>query len=174
MADNNVNPFCNQGEVVPGARVPGGVLGTEVPYPHKLTRTGDRLSGFTGRAMIVMNDSGGTLTRCLNVRFKSGYYGQRIGAVAGAGEPSDGVVDHCIPSSGVPDGSCFLLVVAGPVRLISDGAATLSIHEVVKTAANGKVTEDAGTPSTNGKCAKVMEAATNVDGTEFWGNFVGP
>ena len=97
------------------------------------------------------------------------------GAAAGAGEPSDGVVDHAIPSSGVPDGSYFLMVVWGPVRMFTDGAASLAVHDVVKTAASGKVTKDTGTPTTNGKCAKVMDASvTNVDGTEFWGFFVGP
>lgn len=174
MGDANVNTQISQGMTTLGTRIAPSVLGQKVPYQHRLTPTSPLLSGMVGEAVVAINDVGSTLNAGQHIRWKDGYYGTRIGAAAGAGEPSDGVIDHMISSAGVLDDYACLVVVSGMVRMISDGASTLAIHDVLKTAASGKVTKDSATPSSNGKCAKATETVTNVDGTVFWGNFVGP
>lgn len=177
MSDHNVNCFIAQGETHDSGstRFKPTQLGQEVPFPHKLTAGGAVLSGMVGKAVPAMNDSGGALTPGQAVRWKSGYFGTRIGAAAGAGEPADGFIDHTIPAAGVANGSACLVVTYGPCRMVSDGAATLAIHDRVKTAASGKVTKDTATPVSNGKCARVMDTSvTNVDGTAFWGFIDGP
>jgi hypothetical protein len=174
MADNNVSAHLAPGETTLGTRIPLTALGQEVPYPHKLTASGDLLSGRGGGARVVINDSGGALLPGRGIRWKEGYYQTRIGGYTGAGEPAEGYIDHMLPAAGVPDDdACLVITKPGtPVYACSDGAAVLADGDYVKTAADGKVTKDAATPTTNGKAGKVESATvTNVDGTRFWMEF---
>jgi len=172
--DTNVNALCSQGQTTLGTRIPASSLGQMVPFPHKLTANGDLLSGRSGGARIVINDSGGTLLPGRGIRWKDGYYGLKIGALSGAGEPADGVIDHTIPSAGVANGDACLVVTqpGTPVYVVTDGANALARGDYLKTAADGEFTKDTGTPSTNGKagsCEDTTIAAT--DQLRFWMEF---
>jgi hypothetical protein len=169
--DTNVNALCSQGQTTLGTRIPASSLGQMVPFPHKLTASGDLLSGRSGGARICINDSGGTLLPGRGIRWKDGYYGLKFGAYTGAGEPADGYIDHTIPSAGVANGDACLIVCqpGTPVYVVSDGAASLAKGDFLKTAGSGKVTKDTGTPTTNGKAGSCESTTvTNVDGTAFW------
>lgn len=120
------------------------------------------------KARWVKNDSGGSLTARSQVAYKSGYFGKRVGAAGGVSpERPDGVVN---PYAGtIADGSWFWMIVNGPGELISDGASTIALTDLITSAASGKTKKAAsGTAATlPGIFAKPMETVTNVDGTTY-------
>lgn len=120
------------------------------------------------KARWVKNDSGGTLAARTAVNYKSGYWGKRVGAACGVSpERPDGVVN---PYAGtIADGAWFWMIVAGPCELISDGASTIALTDLITTAASGKTKKVAsGTAATiPGTFARPMETVTNADGTTY-------
>lgn len=134
------------------------------------------LSGVENRAILVRNISGGVLNACTVLKWgtNAGDHGHNVVA-AGDGEIAAGVVDPFVGSAGVADNGIFWMFVGGMCKLISDGGSTLSLGEVVVTAASGKVNKQTAAPAdataamvqVNSVVAQVAEAATNVDGTKF-------
>lgn len=118
-------------------------------------------SSTTIKAILVANDSGGTLASGLGVTYKSGYLGKKIGALSGANAVCDGVVDPFLGASvTVADGEFFWLCVEGRFD-VEVGAGDLAANGVVQTLANGKFgTGTAGT-NTIGHCGKANEAGTS-------------
>lgn len=118
-------------------------------------------SSTTIKAILVANDSGGTLASGLGVTYKSGYLGKKIGALSGANAVCDGVVDPFLGASvTVADGEFFWLCVEGRFD-VEVGAGDLAANGVVQTLANGKF--GTGTAGTNpiGHCGKANEAGTS-------------
>lgn len=94
-------------------------------------------TGLQVHAILVMNDSGGTLTPGLFVTWKAGYVGTRVGALAGVGSAPAGQVDPYI-SGTVADGDAFWLIVDGPTEVIP--AAEWSAGASLMPAASGELT----------------------------------
>jgi hypothetical protein len=118
-------------------------------------------SSTTIKAILVANDSGGTLASGLGVTYKSGYLGKKIGALSGANAVCDGVVDPFLGAGvTVADGETFWLCVEGRFD-VEVGAGDLAANGVVQTLANGKF--GTGTAGTNpiGHCGKANEAGTS-------------
>lgn len=113
------------------------------------------------KAILVMNDSGGTLASGLGVTYKSGHLGKRIGALSGADAICDGVVDPFLGAAvTVADGDYFWLIVEGRID-VEVGAGDLTANAVVQTLANGKF--GTGTAGTNpiGHSGRAVEAGTS-------------
>jgi hypothetical protein len=133
-------------------------------------------SGHTVTCIWVKNDSSGTLAKRCVVKWKTAYFGTRVGDRADAGDIGCGVVDEHIPST-VADGLGFWLVVHGPTILMSDGAGTLAQGDTVCTAGtnNGYVAKQTAAPAdttaamvqVNTRVGMVTESVTNVAGTTF-------
>lgn len=118
-------------------------------------------TGTTIKAILVKNDSGGTLASGHGVTYKSGGLGKTIGALSGANAVCDGVVDPFLGAGvTVANGEFFWLCVEGRFD-VEVGAANLSADAVVQTAASGKFVT--GTAGTNpiGHCGKANEAGTS-------------
>lgn len=118
-------------------------------------------SQTTIKAILVKNDSGGTLASGLGVTYKSGGVGKTVGALSGANAVCDGVVDPFLGAGvTVADGETFWLCVEGRFD-VEVGAANLSANAVVQTAASGKfVTGTAGTDPI-GHSGRAVEAGTS-------------
>lgn len=120
------------------------------------------------KARWVKNDSGGTLAARTAVAYKENYFGKYVGAACGVSPARpDGVVN---PYAGtIASGAWFWMIVAGPCELISDGAATIAVTDLITSAADGKTKKVAnGTAATlPGTFARPMAAVTNVDGTTY-------
>lgn len=126
------------------------------------------LSQMKIRARWVKNDSGGTLAARTAVAYKENYFGKRVGAACAVSPARpDGVVN---PYAGtIANGAWFWMIVSGPCELISDGASTMAVTDLVTSAADGKTKKVAnGTAATlPGTFARPMAAVTNVDGTTY-------
>ena len=111
------------------------------------------------KAVIVMNDTGGTLAAGTGVTYKSGYLGTRVGAKSGANLVCDGIVDPDV-SAAVPDGSYFWLIIGGPTKALI-GVGDQTANGVVQTLAAGLF--GTGTAGTNpiGHSGKAMAVATS-------------
>lgn len=104
-------------------------------------------SGGNIYAVLVMNDSGGTVASGLGITFKSGYIGKRIGALSGANAICHGVVDPFL-GAGVTVAAneyCWVII-QGPID-VNVGAGDLTANTVVQTLANGLF--GSGTAGTN-------------------------
>lgn len=110
-------------------------------------------------AVLVLNDSGGTLAAGTGCTFKSGYLGTRVGAKSGANLVCDGIVDPDV-SAAVPDQAYFWLIIQGPTRALI-GAGDQAANGVVQTLASGLF--GTGTAGTNpiGHSGKALAAATS-------------
>jgi len=175
---NEVNALLQPGTTTAGTRIPLTSLGQKVSYPHRLTRDGALLSGRSGVAVLVINDSGSTLLPGRGIQWKDGYHGTKIGGYSGAGERCDGIIDHQIPAAGVATGDAVLVIVTDgrpgtPAYVWTDGANALAHGYVLKTAANGYFTKDASAPAAGdaGQCEDTTIAAT-LD-LRFWMEFRG-
>lgn len=118
-------------------------------------------SGTTIKAILVSNDSGGTLASGLGVTYKSAYLGKKVGALSGANLVCDGVVDPFLGTGvTVADGETFWLCVEGRFE-VEIGAGDITANAVVQTLANGKF--GSGVAGTNpiGHCGKANEAAVS-------------
>jgi hypothetical protein len=118
-------------------------------------------TGTTIKAILVANDSGGTLASGLGVTYKSAYLGKKVGALSGANLVCDGVVDPFLGAAvTVADGEFFWLCVEGRFE-VEVGAGDLAANGVVQTLASGKF--GTGTAGTNpiGHCGKANEAGTS-------------
>lgn len=131
------------------------------PAAPMVVRSGDDVS-----MRWVMNNSGTTLARRTCVKFKTGYFGTRIGDVCGSLDIADGVVDEFIPSAGVPDGYGFWMVEEGPCQFNSTGGGSLAEGDVLVTGAAGEVAKQTAAPSdataamlqVNGRVGRVLTA----------------
>lgn len=113
------------------------------------------------RAILVVNDSGGTLASGLGVTFKSGQVGKKIGALSGANLVCHGVVDPFLGAAvTVADGEYFWLILSGRID-VEVGAGDLTANAVVQTLASGKF--GTGTAGTNpiGHSGIAVEAGTS-------------
>lgn len=118
-------------------------------------------SQTTIKAILVKNDSGGTLASGLGVTYKSGGIGKTVGALSGADAICDGVVDPFLGAGvTVANGEAFWLCVEGRFD-VEVGAGDLTINSVVQTLANGKF--GTGTAGTNpiGHSGRSIEAGTS-------------
>jgi hypothetical protein len=118
---------------------------------------------------LVQNDSGGTLAGKLHVKYKSTNWGTEIGAVCGAGEPSDGVVDEYLTTT-VADQSYFWLVVKGPTLMTNSTATAIAQGDPLVTAADGKVVEmltDIDLAKYTGICGRAMAAVAATADVTF-------
>lgn len=116
-------------------------------------------SGTPVYALLVMNDSGGTLLSGLGVTFKSAYIGKRVGALSGANAICDGIVDPALGAGiTVADQAYFWLIIQGPCD-VKASAGAITANAEVQTAANGLFTD--GTAGTNpiGHVGKAVTAA---------------
>lgn len=111
------------------------------------------------KAVLVLNDTGGTLAAGTGCTFKSGYLGLRVGAKSGANLVCDGIVDPDV-SAAVPDQAYFWLIIGGPTRALI-GAGDQTANGVVQTLASGLF--GTGTAGTNpiGHCGKANAAGTS-------------
>lgn len=133
-------------------------------------------SGHTVTCIWVKNDSGGTLAKRCVVKWKTAYFGTRIGDRADDGDIAAGVVDEHIAST-VADGKGFWLVVHGPTILMSDGVGALAQGEVVCTSGsnNGYVAIQVAAPAdttaamvqVNSRVGVCTETVAAVAGTTF-------
>jgi hypothetical protein len=118
-------------------------------------------SATTIKAILVKNDSGGTLGSGLGVTYKSGAIGKTIGALSGANAICDGVVDPFLGAGvTVANGETFWLLVEGRFD-VEVGAGDLTANAVVQTLASGKF--GTGTAGTNpiGHSGRAVDAGTN-------------
>lgn len=126
------------------------------------------LSQMKIKARWVKNDSGGTLAARTAVAYKENYFGKYVGAACGVSPARpDGVVN---PYAGtIASGAWFWMIVAGPCELISDGAATIAVTDLITSAADGKTKKVANATAATlpGTFARPMAAVTNVDGTTY-------
>lgn len=113
------------------------------------------------KAILVMNDSGGTLGSGLGAVYKSAYLGKRVSALSGANAICDGVVDPFLGvGATVADGAYFWLIVEGRID-VEIGAGDITVNTVVQTLASGKF--GSGVAGTNpiGHCGRSVEAAAS-------------
>ncbi|MAT51123.1 MAG: hypothetical protein CMK32_08065 [Porticoccaceae bacterium] len=105
------------------------LLGQRCYFDNVVANTGNGPTKVTdGReveAIVVKNDSGGTLAAKKAVTWKAGYTGTRVGGVtSGASQRVAGIVDPFLTST-VADGEQFLLIVKGPTTVLAnDGSIT--------------------------------------------------
>ena len=95
-----------------------------------------RSSPIESHCVVVLNDSGGNLAVGAMVKWKAGYAGTRVGAVAGADEQACGQVDPYL-SSVVANGEVFWMIRSGIGKVNSSAAITAG--DALGTAASGKV-----------------------------------
>lgn len=138
-------------------------LGT-VAYFEDIERGPDgtmmiRNSGTLIRARLVKNSSGGTLGTSLCVKYTAGKELTEVGALAGANEVADGLVDPFL-SAAVPIGATFWLIEDGLVDVTA--SAAISVGAAIKTAASGKVvtTTFAAVTDFTGVVGRLIEQAT--------------
>lgn len=154
-------------------------VGTTVEFPdldYSSSSPQLPLSGATNKAILVRNISGGMLSAstCLKWGTNAGDVGLNV-TTCGDGEIAAGIVDPFVGSSGVADDGIFWMFIDGLCDVISDGGGTLSLGDVVVSAASGKVNKQTAAPAdttaamiqVNSVVGYVAEAATNVDGTIF-------
>jgi len=97
-------------------------------------------------AVLVKNDSGGTLASGAGVRMKTADTTMTlVGGLCGANQALHGVVDPWL-SAPVPNGSTFWMIVDGPTLVLA-GTGGLTVGALLQTAANG--TFIVGTEGTN-------------------------
>lgn len=125
-----------------------------------------RRSGGKVTCVLVRNVSGIALQPGLLVSWKAGYRGRRIGGYAyEANSECAGVVDEFWPSSGVPDGELFWLVVKG--HTICKTGATAAAANVITAGAKIKVlTGSAATGTTTNADGRITPANTTFSVTE--------
>lgn len=116
-------------------------LGTETWFPDlnygsTTHPKGVRQSPIESHAVLVKNSSGGTLAVGAMVKWKAGFAGTEIGAVAGADEQACGQVDPYL-SSVVANGATFWIIRSGIGKVIS--SASITAGDSIGTAASGKV-----------------------------------
>lgn len=136
-----LNPPIQPGETQPSGTLEGN-LGSEYKLADldyaSTEAVKPRLTGALVGVRLVKNDSGGVLSPRTCVAYKAGYYGLRIGAVSGAGEVANGVVDPYLTGT-VASGDHFLLFQTGPCKIINGAATQLVTNEPLVTAADGEV-----------------------------------
>lgn len=96
-------------------------------------------------AVLVENDSGGTLAPGSGCTFKAGAIGKSVGANSTANGICDGIVDPYLPAA-VPNKSYFWLIIGGPCSVLV-GTGGLTDGALLQTGATG--TFVAGTAGTN-------------------------
>lgn len=119
------------------------------------------LSNVPVRAVLVQNDSGGTLASGLGATYKAGHTGKKVGALSGANAICHGIVDPWLGTGvTVANGHYFWLVINGPCD-VEVGAGDVTAGGVLQTLANGKFTD--ATPGTNpiGHSGQAVEAAAS-------------
>lgn len=179
MLGSNMCPI-KLGETQSAARVHQGQRGAIYEFANKATATGDPTDGRSRFMALVKNASGGALLPGTLVSFKSSGPGWEINGNTAVGGRADGVVDHTLPAAGVANGDCFLMVIEGPTKMVSDGAGVLAFgNKLVVGATGGRVKIQVAAPAdetaamvqVNSACGYAEGAATNVAGTVLDGYF---
>lgn len=134
-----INTFFERGTTRDGDERPH-LLGArcyfqDVTQPTNGTGVTKVNSGMEVEAIVVKNNSGGTLAPKAIVTWEAGYEGTQVDALSTAGARGAGVVDPFLTSA-VPDGEQFLLIVKGPTTVLA--------HDGSITAGTGLVTQAAG------------------------------
>lgn len=113
---------------------------------------------------LVKNSSGGDLIPGRSVKFAAGKDFTEISGYSGAGEVSDGIVDPYTSKTAVPDGKHFLIVISGRVVGAQVSTGTLTVGQLVKTAATGKLV--AATAVTDAGFVGKVQVATTTSGDD--------
>ena len=128
----------SRGTVRPGTELPH-LVGRRCYFDDVATPSGNSplrvLSGMEVEAVIVINDSGGTLSPKKVVAWKAGYVGTKVGGLNANEGRGAGVVDPFLTSD-VADGEQFLLIVKGPTTVLA--------HDDAITAGLGLVSQGSG------------------------------
>lgn len=116
------------------------LLGMRCYFPDETEPTGGNgvtkvNSGMEVEAVVVKNNSGGTLAPKSVVTWEAGYEGTQVDSLAGSLDRGAGVVDPFLDSA-VADGEQFLLIVKGPTTVLA--------HDGSLTAGTGLITAAAG------------------------------
>ena len=175
MAQRDVLPF-ERG--TSAATIQAGYLGRK--FTHTRRDYSSSSSGIvapiaTGadvRVMLVKNSSGIALLPSRLVKFKAGTnYTEVDGYARLTAEPTVAVVDDYLPSTGVPNGEYFYVVIGGPVLALTDlaGADNNVINEndfiIALTGATSQAT-------TAGRVYSLPSAAASTQlGTHLLGVF---
>jgi len=108
--------------------------GQKVYLPNSAAATPEvRRNGTDVVAIVVRNDSGGTLAAGEALWWKTAYHGTRVDkSTAGDNNPVAGFVDDHVGSGGVQDDDLFYMIVEGPcvVKTLSGGTAHASTELV--------------------------------------------
>lgn len=123
-----------------------GILGLRHKFEdldRSLTGVRRKLSGDLVEAILVRNETGGTLAAGTLATWDTGStYGppKAVGGTSGAASIACGAVDPWITSA-VPDDSFFWLIVGGPTKLKFLTGTALTVGLPIKVAASGRATE---------------------------------
>ncbi len=90
------------------------VVGTRKVFRDENPKTGALNSNRTVECIAVKNTSGSALVPGAVAKFKDAAILSEVDGLATTSTALMGVVDEYLPSSGVPDGEIFWLVVSGP------------------------------------------------------------
>ncbi len=124
-------------------------------------RTGQMVSDQSGMmvdVMVVMATANLTNPAGLGIKFDAAEYGRRVGALSGAGDVCDGIVDPNIVGN-INIGDTFLIFRKGPMPIIASGS--ISAGAGIRTAANGQF-QAATTESAPYRCGRLQVAATGA------------
>lgn len=155
------------------------LLGTEKVFPdldYSQSAPRPYKTGQPKRCVWVKNGDSGAITPRKVLKWDTGT--NEVGTTvvpAGDGDQPCGVANEAMPAAGATAGQGFYMVIEGPAELISDGASTLAVTDVVVTAADGEINKQTAAPAdttaamvqVNSRVGRPMEAVTNVDGTTF-------
>lgn len=118
-------------------------------------------SGEPIEAMLVKNESGGTLNPCEIVN-----WGSTLGLHRGVGAETSGaaVAAGVVPwgVSSVPNGSTFWLIRRGYAKVLSDGGDDAAVGALVQPAASGQVSVHSAGTNDIYACARMLEAIGSV------------
>lgn len=117
------NPPIRRGMVETNSGVYDNILGREFTFTdlnYSASGVKTARTKMAVRCRVVRNDSGFTLLPKRLVRFSTtaGEYNQVVDGYVASTNERGYPVDEFIPSSGVPDGAYFLIVVAGPANIL--------------------------------------------------------
>lgn len=103
---------------------------------HSDPQSNRLLSGCSVFAVYVKNSTGSAIAPGTGVKFANTALGKEIGALSGADERCDGVVDSYLPAAGLANGSYGWVIVAGPCKVLC-GYGGVTQGDVLQTAVNG-------------------------------------
>lgn len=182
----------NRGETTEATRLPK-LLGTVLNFPNiaAVASSGPNITRDARpvRMRLIKNDSGVAWLPGQIIAYKTllaGTAGTNPAAAATA--VAHGVVDHCVPAAGVPNGHACWVTEDGPTKFLNDAAGTVTEFNklVVSSSVAGAVRVQTAAPTQgnevdqiNGLVGQAEEGAaagggTLANATSFWGYFKAP